>query len=355
MTRPSSGSSSSRCTEGGLRRAMLSCPKCSVPVGEMDLGVGILDVICAKCHFAYRFFYGKLAGRNSRQVTLQRQTTKQAGSYRREYELRLETPAGSLLTFDFSTPGKDDWVLVRRGDFVLLTYTVNAQGKLEDLVSVGDTTTGSLYAINKPGATAANSAAGVAALILVVGFFVLWVPIDLSFMTSLIVAVVLAVLAFVGSVKAFEPRRKLAPAEQGALSERHQTLEQKQMLSDKRRKAAGDLAEKEQAVSKLRQLLAKMQGVGSDLYQTRIERIMSAISLLERQAEIDRGLLLGYDRLVTMIEIEIESSSAAASLPVAVAEDLSRKLAELSAVEAQHRENEAQLAANEEVERLLKG
>jgi hypothetical protein len=323
-------------------------------VGEMDLQSGILDVICAKCHFAYRFFYGKLAGRNSRQVTVQRQTKKQTGSYRREYELRIEIASGNLLTFDFSTPGKNDWVLVRRGDYLLLTYTVDKGGKLEDLVSIGDTTTGSSYAISSPGANASGVAAVLAFIVFLGAFVVVWGPIDLSFFPSLGLAFLVSIAAYIGFVRAFEPRRKLAPAEQGALAERHQTLEQKQALSEKRGKAAADLSTKEQTTSKLRQLLAKVQGVGGELYQTRIERITRAIALLERQAEIDRSLVLGYDRLVTMIEIEIESSSVASSLPVSVAEDLSQKLAELRAVEAQHGEIEVQLAANEEVERLLK-
>lgn len=333
---------------------MLSCPKCKVPVGEMDLRSGLLDVICSKCHFAYRFFYGKLVGRNSRQVTVQRQTKKQAGSYRREYELRLEVPTGELLTFDFSTPGRDDWVLVRRSDHVLITYTVNKDGKLEDLVSIADTTTGSLYAISSPGANASGTAGALAFVAFLAGFLVVWGPMDLSFFPSLVVALLVAIAAYIGFVRVFEPRRKLAPSEQGVLAERHQTLEQKQALTDKRRKAAADLATKEQSISKLRQLHAKMQGVGGELYQTRMDRITSAIRLLERQAEIDRNLVLGYDRLVTMIDIEIESSAAASSLPEAVAADLSLKLAELRAVEAQHGEIEVQLAANEEVERLLR-
>jgi hypothetical protein len=70
-----------------------------------------------------------------------------------------------------------------------------------------------------------------------------------------------------------------------------------------------------------------MHSVGAELYQTRVERLASAISTIEQQTEIDRQLILGYDRLVTMIDIELESNAVATSLPDPVSQSLSAKLA----------------------------
>src|SRR5450755_2910363 len=153
---------------------MLSCPKCRIPVGEMDTRSGVTDVVCPTCRFAYRFFLGKLVGRNSRQFTVQRQTTKQSGVYKREYELRVELPSKELKVFQFSVPGQDDWILVRKSDWVSLIYTLNRSNQLEELLTIIDTTAGASYAINQPGANSRAIAVVLAVLTFFVSTYVFW-------------------------------------------------------------------------------------------------------------------------------------------------------------------------------------
>lgn len=61
-----------------------------------------------------------------------------------------------------------------------------------------------------------------------------------------------------------------------------------------------------------------------------------------------------YERLVTMIDIELESNAVATSLPDPVSQSLTSKMAELTAIQECHERLEAQLGANEEVERYLR-
>jgi hypothetical protein len=73
-----------------------------------------------------------------------------------------------------------------------------------------------------------------------------------------------------------------------------------------------------------------MQNVGLDLYRPRIETIDRGIALIDTQMELEKRLRDGYERSIQMIEIEMH--------------DLEAEQAELG----------RQLAANAEVEALLK-
>jgi hypothetical protein len=102
--------------------ATINCPLCSIPIGRIG-NSGLFKGICTSCKFQYGAVYGKLSGRFSQQLTLRRETSKQSRVYQRQYELRIKTLAKKLEVFTFSTPGKGDWISVRRGDIVSVLFT----------------------------------------------------------------------------------------------------------------------------------------------------------------------------------------------------------------------------------------
>ena len=120
--------------------AIIKCPKDKTPIGQVDRH-GSLVATCSKCNIRYGAIYGKLTARGSKQITLQRQTSKQPGRYRRDYDLRIKRPSGGLFNLEFSDKGKEDALAAKRGDQVTIIWQVNAKDGVGRIIKVENNTT----------------------------------------------------------------------------------------------------------------------------------------------------------------------------------------------------------------------
>jgi hypothetical protein len=98
----------------------------------------------------------------------------------------------------------------------------------------------------------------------------------------------------------------------------------------------------------------RMATLNSDVYADRIRAIDLALTTLDAQLDVDGRLATEYDRTVQMLDIEYESNIAADALPEDSASIMDARLVELHGVEELRAETTRRLAANAEVERLLR-
>jgi hypothetical protein len=324
-----------------------------IPIGDVASGQAVLDVVCGKCKFEYRFKSGVLEKRLSRQVTLQRQTTKQDGIYHREYEFRLRTTGGGLDTIVFTVPGRDDWILARSRDEVTFVYTLKG-GVPDELVTVLNETTNDVYPIAKPGSKAHGAAVVVGCVVSFGLLVVVWFVAG-SFVAAILVAAIGGGTSYALYVKFNTPRQELTGARAEEIEQRQGLLAQKQQLLLAMAPSARDFERHGTLAQALLDLREKMLSVGEEMYRSRIEALEAALTILEEQVGLDRQLMEGYAQAIKIVEIEIESGNAAEALPATVANALAAKAEELDAIRKRNEELETNLLANEEVEQALKG
>jgi hypothetical protein len=101
-------------------------------------------------------------------------------------------------------------------------------------------------------------------------------------------------------------------------------------------------------------LRGKMRALALPAYAPRIASIDAALLMLDRQIDMDRRLCAGYDRSIGMIDVELEAGAAADQMTDDIAHAIDEAMRELRALEASQAELERQLAANIEVEQLLR-
>lgn len=101
-------------------------------------------------------------------------------------------------------------------------------------------------------------------------------------------------------------------------------------------------------------LRARMVTLNLEAYADRIGAIDRALATLGAQTDVDMRLTTEYDRTIQMLDIEYETSVAADALPEDSASVMDARLLELRGVEELRAETTRRLAANAEVERLLR-
>lgn len=331
---------------------LLSCPSCMIPIGDALSGHAVLDVVCGKCTFEYRFKSGVLENRLSRQVALQRQTTKQDGIYHREYEFRLRTAGGGLDTIVFTVPGRDDWILARNRDEVTFVYTLKG-GMPDELVTIINKTTCDTYPIAKPGSKAHGMAIGVGWVVFFGLLIVVWFVAG-SFVVAIIVAAVGGGTSYALYARSSTARQELTGARAEQIKQQQGLLAQKQQLLLAMAPSVRDFERHGALAQSLLDLREKMLSVGGEMYRSRIEGLEAALTVLEEQVGLDRQLMEGYAQAIKIVEIEIESGNAAEALPRTVANALAAKAEELDAIRKRNEELETDLLANEEVEQALR-
>lgn len=329
---------------------MFLCPKCNSSLGEVGPS-GILEEVCSRCHYKFQVLKGRLADRTSEQVVLRRETPGQRAEYRRDYELRLELPDRYEL-LSLCTNGPDDQVPVRQGDTVSFVHSMKGDERA-DLLFVTDHTTGERFKIGNIGDTARRDTA-VISLSLGIGTAVATQLAGASPEFMLVYSVVVTVASAIYFWRRFAPIQELADDAQAVLASRQELLEKKRQMMLQRDRILDDQREKTATIARLEELQEKMRSVGLAAYQSRIETMDRAIATLNDQIALDDRLLAAYARNISIIEIEYETGSATTALSSDASEEISLKLEELRALEAQHAELSRELEANEEVERLLK-
>lgn len=98
----------------------------------------------------------------------------------------------------------------------------------------------------------------------------------------------------------------------------------------------------------------KMESVALPAYRPRIQNIDVALGTIDKQIAIASQLRAGYDKSITMIEIELESGAAAHHMHEDIGAMIAESMHELRMIEEAQEELARQLEANVEVELLLR-
>jgi hypothetical protein len=331
---------------------IFQCRSCNAAIGELAKS-GAQTLFCARCRFKYQVTAGVLASRGSRQITHQRQTTRQVGSYEREYEFRFARPDHQVELVTVRLPGKDDRFRARANDTVAIVYAMRGNLR-ENLVALINQTTGHVTVVGAPGRDTVAQAGAIGCLTFVVLAYVL-AESGVSAPVLVIVAITASIFVFFKLEEALKPRHDLAPAQRAALSRSTKLLQQKAALAHRIAAVNRDREDKAIMRGKLMSPKDKMLDIGSDLYQSRIGRITQALPLIDEQLDLDDQLLAACNKALKMVEIELESDSAAEAIPDDVVQALEEREHEIANIASRTKDVELMLAANEEVERVLRG
>jgi hypothetical protein len=292
---------------------------------------------------------GRLTAHVSHQITHRGDTAERPGDYEREYELRLALPGDRDMLVPFRIPGRDDRIRVQPGD-VVSAIALLRDGKPADVVQVIDHTTDVQYAISDPVARAVKVAATAA---IATG---MTVALILAALRTRPATLILAVVA--SAIVYWLVRRPAVPTLPGTsagapLETSQALLEEKLALVRDRQRLDEEVGSRRAQRDRLVALRTKMEDVGRDLYGTRIDTIGRAIGLVEQQLEVDRQIIETLERMIKIVEIEIEAGATVGALPDDAAAVLDGRKVELEALRERHADLTRQLEANEEVERTL--
>jgi hypothetical protein len=151
----------------------------------------------------------------------------------------------------------------------------------------------------------------------------------------------------------FMPRANITSAEEAQLTATQHLLSEKLNLEAARAETVRRIEAREEIRDRLLSLRAKMRKVGLELYLPRIAALDAALATIGQQHALEGRLREGYERSIQMIEIELESGAAADALDTA-APHIEATLSEMRDLEEQQAELNRQLAANVEVEGLMR-
>lgn len=330
---------------------IFNCPACDTPAGELATS-GTQTLFCGSCRFKYQVTAGRLESRGSREIVHQPQTHQRAARSSREYEFRIAQPEG-LRTVTLRIPGQEDRFIAEKNDTLAIVHAMRGD-VVENAVAVINQTTGKAAVIGRPGQTTlfgsvlSGMAAGLIALFALAAL-------DVSGTVAALLSVILAGIVAWTLQEKLKPRHAISASRQSALGRSTQLLLQKSGLEQRIQEVTAERRQRMEIREKLLGLQAKMQEVGADLYQTRIDRIHGALPLLDEQLALDDKLLHAYRRTQLMMEIELESSGAGDAIPESLPGEFDARQVEIEAIEARTSDLKLLLSANEEVERFVRG
>lgn len=327
------------------------CPACGTAAGELAT-TGTQTLFCGACRFKYHVTAGALESRESREITLRPQTPQYAGSHEREYEFRLRQPEG-VRVVTLRTRGRDEQFTGARDDVVAIVHAMRGN-VVENAVAVINQTTGNEVVIGQPGQTTRTGALLIAAVASFLSFLAAAAAGAPELFALLMPVAVFAFVFFMIQHK-LKPTHTLTPGQRSALDRTSLLLREKTQVEQRMADIRNDRREKVEIHGKLLALRAKMEDVGAELYQTRIDRINGALPLLDEKVALNDRLLDAYARRVKMMEIELESQSSADALPEDLAEQFAARQIEIEAIESRTSDVKLLLSANEEVERFVRG
>jgi len=329
---------------------MIYCPICKTVVADVT-SLGRSEGVCPKCLYKYGAITGRVAQSYSKQIASPARGSN-ATKIRFACELRIERPDGGMHIVDFETPGGEGQVNVREGDSATVVYTMRGDA-FEEVVAVVNNTTQSSFDVARPDGKVKTRAAGTAAAMAAVGFFVSAILFSPEPGWSFLAAAVAGIVSYfvVEGRSSLRVKRGSSAVE---LAGRHAGfLEKKQELLALRDDQLGSNRRNARLRTRLVSLIEKMQSVGDELYASRIKQAQAAIDIVDQLISLDEASLGQYAKTITMLEIEQESLAVTQSMTDEAAGMIAERMATLDGVLAQNADLRLQLEANEEVQRLL--
>src|SRR5688500_4841549 len=272
---------------------IFNCPACKAPIADLS-GPGVTEVTCAQCRFSYRIFPGHVVGCASRTVTVRRQVDHNL-TEKQIFEVQLDMEAGTRRVINFEVEGVNRSVSMAAGDLVSVVYSLRKKKRIEELLSVVNHTSVVTYELAEVGERSRY-----VAFVLTVG--VSAVALAAFSVLGPLAAVLGTTAAFgashVGFRRLFAPTTKLRPDENRKLLQVRTLRERKQQMEGELVRGEQERRNRTVLKTRLEQLRAKMESVDPQLYQVRIERVTSAVAMLEQQIRLDDQLVDGYQRTV---------------------------------------------------------
>lgn len=166
-------------------------------------------------------------------------------------------------------------------------------------------------------------------------------------------------LTFVGAGFAlghtFMPRVKISADEQARLTATQRMIAEKLELEEARSRVVQGIESRAELRERLVSLRTKMERLGLDVYAPRIAAMTAGVAAIDQQVALEAKLRDMYERSIAMLEIELEAGAAVNAMEPLEAPHIAATFAELRDLEEQQRELGRQIAANAEVEGLLRG
>jgi hypothetical protein len=330
---------------------MFSCPNCNTLVGEYP-DAGVSTIVCAACTYKYELSAGTVATFTSHGVQVQAATQRERAQYAREFELGLQISPRERLKFTFSTARDDEWIHLSKGDEAVVVYGMR-KGKRDGLLFIVNRSSSDRFVIGTPDASTRNLAAvvGVVAAVMSGGVaFVSASPAPFVMLAGLGGAVA----AYLAAKPLLRPTHRLASDERAELGARRTLLEEKRSLLRLRAAVVDEMEVRLALRKQLDDLRTRMIAVKLDAYAPRIAAMDRAMTTLDAQLDVDRQLAAEYERTLEIIDIEYDVSVASDAVPTDGANIVATRRAELRAAEERRAETTRRLAANAEVEQLLR-
>ena len=330
---------------------MFSCPNCAQVLGDYP-DRGTLVVACARCTFKYEANGGVAMAMHSQTVELTAASERARAVHIRRFELVVATSIRETVRFTFDTDRADDWVRIAKGDQCAIVFSMRGDDR-EELLFVVNRTAGERFVLAKPGQRSKKLA--------VLGGIVVSAVLTVAGVASalpLLAAGGLAVAIGVGANallrRWLRPTNALAADERDTLSSRQALLGQKRELLRSREIVVVEIEGRRALRQRLESLRDRMVALRLDGYADRIVAIERALATLMEQLELDVRLADEYERAIQILDIEHESSLAAEAIPSDSASIVAERLLELRDIEELRADTTRRLAANAEVERLLR-
>jgi hypothetical protein len=171
--------------------------------------------------------------------------------------------------------------------------------------------------------------------------------------SSYLLALIAGVAGYYVSAAKAAPRVKLTATERRRLEDSQSLLAKKTALSEARAASVAAWYERHRIADQVFKLIEKIRLVDQRMYAGRIAGLTAACRLLAEQVEIDAALVHGYDKAMTMIDIEVESLATVGEVAESASATIDAQIAELDALKEEIKERERVLVANEELESFL--
>jgi hypothetical protein len=268
------------------------------------------------------------------------------------YQLRLALANGRMEPVEFRLTELETFT-AQKGDVVSTVYLMRGAER-DSLLSVHNGTLGERVVIALPGEKAKKEAWMLAGGIGVVTIGVVAMATGMG-----LLGFGAGALAFVGAGftlgHTLMPRVTISEDEKARLTSTQRMIAEKLELEEARARVVQGIESRAELRERLVSLRTKMERLGLDVYAPRIAAMNAGIAAIDQQVALEARLRDMYERSIAMLEIELESGAAVDAMDGLEAPHIAATFVELRDLEEQQRELGRQIAANAEVEGLLRG
>lgn len=334
-----------------MPNAVFSCPKCGQILGDIP-PQGMLTAVCSDCRLQYQVVRGRVA---AAEATVS--VTRGPGAHAAPvtvwvYQLRLALANGRMEPVEFRLTEPETFT-AQKGDVVSTVYLMRGAER-DSLLSVHNGTLGERVVIALPGEKAKKEAWMLAGGIGVVTIGVVAMATGMG-----LLGFGAGALAFVGAGftlgHTLMPRVTISEDEKARLTSTQRMIAEKLELEEARARVVQGIESRAELRERLVSLRTKMERLGLDVYAPRIAAMNAGIAAIDQQVALEARLRDMYERSIAMLEIELESGAAVDAMDGLEAPHIAATFVELRDLEEQQRELGRQIAANAEVEGLLRG